>query len=63
MNSNNLPNYLSSCNIIFLVYDVTNEESFNNIDDWLTVVDRNAPAAKIHLVGNKVVLFCCSLHI
>lgn len=54
MNSKNLPQYLSSSQIIFIVYDVTNPESFANVDDWLRVVNSYAPSARVHLVGNKV---------
>ena len=55
MNSKNLPQYLSSSNVIFIVYDVTNPESFANIDDWLRLVCEFAPAqCKVNLVGNKV---------
>jgi GTPase SAR1 family protein len=54
MNSKNLPQYLSSSQIIFIVYDVTNPESFANVDDWLRLVTSYAPTAKVHLVGNKV---------
>jgi small GTP-binding protein len=55
MNSKNLPDYLSSSNVVFIVYDVTNPDSFQNLDDWIVLVRRHAPSnAKISLVGNKV---------
>lgn len=54
MNSKNLPQYLSSSHIVFIVYDVTNAESFANLEDWLRLATLHAPAAKIHIVGNKV---------
>lgn len=53
--SKNLKSYLSHSNAIMLVYDVTNKESFNNLDDWLMQVrSYSNSAAKIYLVGNKV---------
>jgi GTPase SAR1 family protein len=54
MNSKNLPQYLSSSHVIFIIYDVTNYESFANLEDWLRVAHTQSPAAKIHIVGNKV---------
>ncbi len=54
MNSKNLPQYLSSSQIVFIVYDVTNPESFANVEDWLRLVCQYAPTSKVHLVGNKV---------
>lgn len=39
---------------ILLVYDVTNEKSFANLDRWLADVDKHAgPSCKCVLVGNK----------
>lgn len=55
MNSKNLPQYLSSSQVVFIVYDVTNPESFANVDDWLRLVRQFAPQCKVHLVGNKVI--------
>ena len=54
MNSKNLPTYLASSQVIFIVYDVTNAESFANLEDWLRVALTHSPASKIHIVGNKV---------
>ena len=54
INSNNLQQYLSSAHIVFIVYDVTNPESFTNIDDWLSMVKKFSKAMHIVLVGNKV---------
>mmetsp|Transcript_22914 Transcript_22914/g.23564 ORF Transcript_22914/g.23564 Transcript_22914/m.23564 type:complete len:226 (+) Transcript_22914:31-708(+) len=54
MNSKNLPQYLSSSQVVFIVYDVTNPESFANVDDWLRLVCEYSPQSRVHLVGNKV---------
>lgn len=37
-----------------MVYDITNEESFNHVNDWLNEVNRYAAEGTIKiLVGNK----------
>ena len=38
INSKNLNTYLASSDVVFLVYDVTNTESYANLDDWLRKV-------------------------
>ena len=38
INSKNLHTYLASSDVVFLVYDVTNTESYANLDDWLQKV-------------------------
>ena len=51
----NLPAYIGSAEAVFLCYDVTNAESFRNLEDWLLLIRKHAPKkASIHLVGNKV---------
>ncbi|CAL2039649.1 hypothetical protein CAEBREN_20167 [Caenorhabditis brenneri] len=49
--------YLTGANIVFFVYDVTNAKSFENVNDWLTVVKRNTKGSetpvKLVLMGNK----------
>lgn len=38
-----------------MVYDVTNIESFKNLDDWLAKIKEYAkPSARIYLIGNKI---------
>ena len=54
MNSKNLPKYLSGSDLVFIVYDVTNSESFANVEDWLSLAMKHAPHADVHIVGNKV---------
>jgi len=39
---------------ILLVYDVTNKESFYNIQTWLTEIRDNSEYVNIILVGNKI---------
>lgn len=53
-----LAKYIFGCAAVLLVYDVTNPDSFKNVDDWLTFVReefRNSPKQPhISLVGNKI---------
>merc|ERR1712183_177120 len=46
--------YYRGADGIILVYDITDKESFNNVDDWLDEVNRyvNERTCKI-LIGNK----------
>ena len=56
IHSSNMQQYVSASNALFLVYDITNEESFRNLDDWMTIVSKRnkVESSKIYLVGNKV---------
>jgi Ras-related protein Rab-28 len=54
IHSKNLPTYLEHSSAILLVYDVTNRESFANLDDWLTQARKTAKTEHIYLLGNKV---------
>lgn len=54
INSKNLREYLGGASIVFLVYDLTNPESFSNLDDWKSAVKKYAPKSRIYLIGNKV---------
>ena len=58
ISSKNLEKYMSGSQIFFLVYDVTNPESFANLDDWLSMVVKYSKAAFIYLIGNKVSISC-----
>lgn len=50
--------YFSRCCIAFLVYDVTNRESFENLEGWLEDIKRNCkPHVVVALVGNKTDLY------
>lgn len=54
IHSKNLTTYLQHSGAILLVYDVTNRESFANLDDWLAQARRCASTEHIYLLGNKV---------
>lgn len=46
--------YFRGAHGIIIVYDVTDEQSFHNVADWLVQVDRNCREGTIRLlVGNK----------
>lgn len=51
-----LSNYISGADAILLCYDITNYESFANLEDWYRLVLKafnNKPLPYIALVGNK----------
>lgn len=54
IHSKNIIQYLGSSSAIFLVYDVTNKDSFNNLDDWLRVARNHSPCKYLYVVGNKI---------
>ena len=39
---------------VFLIYDITKKESFNNIEDWQKEVTMNTQDCMMFLVGNQV---------
>lgn len=56
IHSGNIKQYVSASSALFLVYDVTNNESFSNLDDWVAIVVKKnkVDSKKVFLVGNKV---------
>jgi Ras-related protein Rab-28 len=54
IHSKNITQYVGSSSAIFLVYDVTNKESFNNLDDWLRVARKHSTSKYLYVVGNKI---------
>ena len=54
IHSKNLETYLQHSGAILLIYDVTNKESFANLDDWLAQANKLATTEHIYLLGNKV---------
>ena len=45
--------YFKEANGIILIYDVTQESSFNALNNWMTIIKEKAPQANIVLVGQK----------
>eukprot|EP01038_Epipyxis_sp_PR26KG_P015971 gene15971-21675_t len=56
IHSKNLSTYLQAANALLLVYDVTNDESFRNLDDWLIQIQKyiNLETCSLYLIGNKI---------
>lgn len=54
IHSKNLSTYLQHSTAILLIYDVTNRESFANLDDWLSQARKCCSTEHIFLLGNKV---------
>jgi small GTP-binding protein len=54
IHSKNLRQYVESTNAVMLVYDVTNPESFANIQDWLLQLRKYNATSFVYLIGNKV---------
>lgn len=49
-----IPNYIRDCSAAIVVYDVTNNASFESIDKWISDVrNERGDSAVIALVGNK----------
>lgn len=61
-----ITNYISGAHAILLCYDITNFESFANLEDWYGLVTRTFAGVKrpyLAIVGNKSKLFFyLSLH-
>jgi Ras-related protein Rab-28 len=54
IHSKNLSKYLGSANAVMIVYDVTNFQSFSNIEDWISKLRNYNQTEFIYLIGNKV---------
>jgi Ras-related protein Rab-28 len=51
-----LKNYIFGAHAVILVYDITNYESFQNLEDWYRLVRRTFDDGRlpyVALVGNK----------
>ena len=48
-----IPNYIRGSSLIFLVYDVTNKKSFDNLKKWIEFI-LNIEMCTIVIVGNKI---------
>ena len=52
-----IPSYVRGASLIFLVYDVTDERSFDAVSTWLNFIKQNldvSASTKLILVGNKI---------
>lgn len=48
-----IPNYVRGSSLIFVVYDVTNQTSFNNVREWVKFIN-DIESTTIVLCGNKI---------
>ncbi len=48
-----IPNYIKGAALVFLVYDVTNRNSFDSLPNWLKFIN-NIENTNIVIVGNKI---------
>lgn len=48
-----IPNYVRGSSLIFVVYDVTNKTSFNNVREWVNFIN-DIESTTIVLCGNKI---------
>lgn len=53
IHSKNLRSYLEHANAIMLVYDITNLESFHNLQDWLAQLRKYNNTEYVYALGNK----------
>ena len=48
-------NYYKGANGIILIYDVTNSDTYENVENWISQIKEEAsPNVVIYLVGNKI---------
>ena len=45
--------YFKKTTIVILVYDVANRESFENLDNWINIINNYPKVKNVILVGNK----------
>ncbi|MCQ2818218.1 MAG: GTP-binding protein [archaeon] len=50
-----IPSYIRGSSIIFILYDITNDSSFENVNKWLTFMNEEIDpnTTKVVLIGNK----------
>jgi small GTP-binding protein len=50
-----VPMYFQKTDILIVVFDLTNPDSFRGIDNWITLArDRGPPDVRIFIIGNKL---------
>ncbi len=47
-----IPNYIRGASLVFIVYDISNKKSFENLSNWINFVN-NIENSNIVIVGNK----------
>jgi small GTP-binding protein len=63
ISSKNLPNYVRGADVVFMCYDVTNRDSFDDLEDWLQRVHEiytdettgeKLRLPQLYIIGNKI---------
>ena len=49
-----IPNYIRGSSLIFLIFDITNKTSYDNIPEWIKFITDIENNGNIILVGNKI---------
>jgi Ras-related protein Rab-6A len=50
-----IPNYIRNCRAALIIFDLTNEESYDNISKWIDFVKENSGEdVMMVVVGNKL---------
>lgn len=50
-----IPNYIRDCHAAFILYDIVNEESYNNIEKWIDFLKENRGDDVLsYVIGNKL---------
>lgn len=52
-----VPMYYRNADIVVLVYDITVEQTFKALEDWISEIKRNLPGIPIIICGNKSDLY------
>ena len=48
-----IPNYIRGSSLVFIVYDISNKKSFDNLQSWIDFVN-NIENSNIVILGNKI---------
>ena len=49
-----IPSYVRGASVIFIIYDISNKDTFNNLGTWINFIKQiNTDSSRIVLCGNK----------
>lgn len=57
IHSQNFKNYIGNSDVVFLLYDVTSLESFDNLVDWNSNLKKHTSLSKVYVLGNKMDMY------
>lgn len=51
-----IPSYVRGASLVFIIYDIANEESFNAVPNWINFIKQSMEVSttKLILIGNKI---------